>query len=214
MFLKYQNRWLYEADKGNNGGEHETPTADGAGANNKPETGTQPLTFTPEQQAHVDKLISGRLGKAKSKWEDELKAQQDKAEQDAEAKRLEEEKEYQKLLDLERGKIAELEPLKGQLEAANNTLEDYRTTVGEILTAKIEALGEAAKTAIENLPGEPDALGQLKWLNANETLFTKTEPIPKGGTPPRGRQPQRQPAQQNNQQQPAQQPIASPLIRF
>jgi seryl-tRNA synthetase len=167
--------------------ETTTTTADAAGAA-MPNGGQ--VEFTPEQQQHIDKLIGDRLARAQDKWQQEQERIKAKASEAAEQKRLEDEKNYQKLLEKATGKIAELEPLPAQLEQAQGVIEAYRQTIGDILANEIKVLGDAAKTAVDNLPGQPDELGKLKWLNANKALFSQqqqpAQPAPaRGGTPPR-----------------------------
>lgn len=185
------------------------PTETEAGA--QAETG-QVVSFTAEQQAHIDKLISDRLKRANEKWQEQQAAAQQKAAEEAEAAKLEEQQEYQKLLEKARAKIAELEPLTGQVEAATATLEKYQTVINDILSQRVEALGDTAKNAVNNLPGDPDALAKLQWLNANEALFKATDPPVTGGTPPRrpapGRTPQPQPTTNGTQ------PDYTPVVRF
>lgn len=186
-----------------------TPTANPAGA--QAESG-QTVSFTPEQQAAIDKLVGERLSRAQQKWQEQQDAARQKAADEAEAAKLEEQKEFEKLLEKARGKIAELEPLSAQVEAINATLEKYRATVGDILTKRVEALGDTAKNAVDNLPGEPDALAKLQWLNANEALFKATEASPvTGGTPPRRPAPARTPQPTTNGTPPAE---YEPVIRF
>jgi len=55
-----------------------------------------------------------------------------------------------------------------------------------LLAAKLKELGEQAQTAVDNLPGDPDALQKLSWLNANDALFSKKSP-PDIGADRRGR---------------------------
>jgi len=71
-----------------------TDDAPGAGET-RPESGE--VRFTPDQQAFVDRLITERLEKARSKWQTEQEEAQRKAEAEAEQKRLEDQAEWQKL---------------------------------------------------------------------------------------------------------------------
>ena len=153
-----------------------TKTGDGTGGDS-PNAGE--VTFSDEQQQHIDKLIGDRLTRAKTKWEADLAAAKTKAEQDAETARLAEQEQYKELAGKYEARIGELEPLEGRMQ-------EYVEAVDGLLAAKIEALGEQAKTAVENLPGDPDALEQLTWLNANEALFGKKAP-PDIGADRRGR---------------------------
>ena len=55
------------------------------------------IQFSPEQQAHVDGLITDRLKRAQVKWEADQKASSDKAAATANATKLAEEKRFQEL---------------------------------------------------------------------------------------------------------------------
>ena len=50
-------------------------------------------------------------------------------------------------------------------------MQALEAVVEDLLEARLKVLGDKAKTAVTNLPGEPDALAQLEWLTANEELF-------------------------------------------
>ena len=159
-------------------------TGQGNGTDTGDSTGGEGLnagevTFSDEQQQHIDKLIGDRLTRAKTKWEADLEAAKAKAQQDAETAQLAEQKKYKELAGKHQARIDELEPLEGRIQA-------YVEAVSQLLAAKIEALGEAAKTAVDNLPGDPDALEKLVWLGANEALFGKRGP-PDIGADRRGR---------------------------
>ncbi|MFH1605032.1 MAG: hypothetical protein ABIH03_14130, partial [Pseudomonadota bacterium] len=137
------------------------------------------VTFSDEQQQHIDKLIGDRLTRAKTKWEADLESAKAKAAKDAETARLVEQQQYKELVERHQARIGELEPLEGRMQA-------YVEAVDGLLAAKLKELGEQATTAVDNLPGDPDALGKLHWLNANEALFAKTSP-PDIGADRRGR---------------------------
>ena len=155
---------------------NETKTGDGTGGDS-PNAGE--VTFSEEQQQHIDRLIGDRLTRAKTKWEADLAAAKTKADQDAETAQLAEQEKYKELAGKHQARIAELEPLEGRMQ-------EYVEAVDGLLAAKIEALGETAKTAVDNLPGDPDALQKLSWLGANEALFGRKGP-PDIGADRRGR---------------------------
>ena len=162
---------LKDTEQGN-----ETKTGDGTGGES-PNAGE--VTFSDEQQQHIDKLIGDRLTRAKTKWEADLAAAKTKAEKDAETAQLAEQEKYKELAGKHEARIAELEPLESKIQA-------YVETVSELLSSKLKELGEQAKTAVDNLPGDPDALEKLRWLNTNDALFGKTSP-PDIGANRRGR---------------------------
>ena len=146
-----------------NTGQGETNTGDSTGGEG---LNAGEVTFSTEQQAHIDELIGNRLTRAKTKWEADLKTAKTKADQDAETARLTEQQEYKKLAGKYEARIGELEPLEGRIQA-------YVEAVDGLLAAKLKELGETAQTAVDNLPGDPDALQKLSWLGANEALFGK-----------------------------------------
>lgn len=142
-----------------------TGDATGAGDGETAEK-VEKVEFTAEQQTALDVIIGERLTRARTKWDAERTAEDDKAKGAAEKERLEEQAEWQKLAERHESRVVELEPLEGQMKA-------YQTAVETMLKARLEALGETAKTAVENLPGDLGVLAQLTWLNANEGLFTR-----------------------------------------
>jgi len=142
------------------------------------------VVFTPEQQAAIDKIVGGARTKAREQAQADFTDAQARAkkesEEAAELKELEDSKEYQKVIDTHTAKIALIQPA---LDAASEQVTKFNAMAEAILKKRIETLGEQAKTAIENLPGEPDVLAKLNWLEANEELF-KIKVQPKG-TPPK-----------------------------
>ena len=134
-----------------------------------PEQTADGVTFTPEQQAAIDEIMGKVRKEARERTKSDLAKARTKAEAEAEAARLVEQEEYKTLAEQHAARIGELEPLEAQIA-------DYTATVDVLLAARIEALGESAKTAVEGLPGELDALSKLKWLNANEALFATQAP--------------------------------------
>lgn len=71
-------------------------TGDGTGGAS-PNAGQ--LTFTPEQQAHIDTLVTDRLKRAQAKWQADAQAAAEKAKADVDATKLAEEKRFQELAD-------------------------------------------------------------------------------------------------------------------
>jgi hypothetical protein len=166
------------ADDANGNGEPPAP--------DKTDDDASKVTFTPEQQAAIDKIVGGARTKAREQAKAEFEAAQAKAKKDAEeaalAKQLKDEKKFGELITQHETRIAEIEPA---LEAAKAKLANFAETIEGFLSKQLEELGEAAKTAVDNLPGEPDALAKLKWLTANEELFKKSDEPPARGTPPK-----------------------------
>ena len=150
-----------------------------------PPTATPPaqtadgVTFTAEQQAHIDKLIGDARTKSREQAKADIAKAQTKAEKDAATARLTEQEQYKTLSEQHAARIAELEPLEARVI-------DYQKAIDTLLAAKLKALGDTAKKTVETLPGELDALAKLNWLNANEALFATVLP-PNIGATARGR---------------------------
>jgi len=155
---------------------NETKTGDSTGSEG---TNAGEVTFSTEQQKHINELLGKTREEARDRAKAEIAREQEKAAKDAEAARLVEEQQYKALAGQYQARIGELEPLEGRMQA-------YVEAVDTLLAAKLTELGQPAQTAVDNLPGDPDALGKLHWLNANDALFMKTSP-PDIGADRRGR---------------------------
>ena len=138
-----------------------------------------PLTFTAEQQAHIDKLLGERLQRARDKWEADNKAASDKAAEEAEKQRLTEQQKYKELAEKADTRVKELEPLvdkvKRQDEALGKILEQQRKGLPEHIIALLDKVG--------------DPLEQLAWLAENASKAKPKIPDIDGGrgstdTPP------------------------------
>ena len=169
--------------------EDETTTITASELTTTPPTATPPaqtadgVTFTPDQQAHIDKLIGDARTKARVQAKADLDKARTKAEQDAETARLAEQEQYRELSEKHAARIRELEPLE-------TLVTGYRETIEGMLTSKVKTLdgkGDRATKAVGGLPGELDAKAKLDWLNANEALFA-TAPPPNIGATERGRE--------------------------
>lgn len=91
----------------------------------------------------------------------------EKAQQDAEKKRLEEASEYKKLYETTQTELSSLKPKAEQVEA-------YEKTLQEILEAQVAELPEEFKDIV------PDGLStkqKLDWLAKNKSKFMKAEPF-------------------------------------
>ena len=155
---------------------NETKTGDSTGSEG---TNAGEVTFSTEQQKHINELLGKTREEARDRAKAEIAREQEKAAKDAEAARLVEEQQYKALAGQYQARIGELEPLEGRMQA-------YVEAVDTLLAAKLKELGQPAQTAVDNLPGDPDALEKLRWLNANDALFGKTSP-PDIGANRRGR---------------------------
>lgn len=144
-----------------------TTTGDATGAEQTAET----VTFSTEQQEHIDALLGRTRQEARTRVQAEVEKQQAKAKVEAETEQLKAEKKWQALAGQHEERIATLEPLEARVTA-------YQETITGMLDAKVTALGDKAKTAIDGLPEGMDALAKLTWLNDNTDLFAQ-----RAGTP-------------------------------
>jgi hypothetical protein len=192
-FLMPLTFWMAEEGAGGSTTDAGTATDDQAGA--QAQSGAP--QFTTEQQKQIDRLIAERLKSARAKWDADTKTEADKAKAEAEAAQLKEQQKWQELAEKNEGRVKQLEPLTGRVEKLEGA-------VAKLLDAKIEALGDEARTAVDALPGEPGALEKLEWLTANEKLFKRdADPkTPGGGTPVRGIRKPGQPVQPDSAQRP------------
>ena len=100
-----------------------TQTGDGTGQTTQ-QGGQQNagIQFTPEQQAHVDGIISERLTRAQAKWEKDQTDKAGKATADAEKARMIEEKKFSDLAEANR---KEAETAKAQAETLGLKVRTY-----------------------------------------------------------------------------------------
>jgi hypothetical protein len=121
-----------------------------------------PVTFTSEQQAHIDKLVGERLERAQKKWEADQQATAEKAKAEAERQRLKEQEEYKTLAEKAEAQVAELEPFKASaeryLEALNGYLEKERAGLPDHILSLLDAM---------------DAPEQLAWITKNREAVIK-----------------------------------------
>jgi hypothetical protein len=90
----------------------------------------------------------------------------EKAQQEAERKRLEESAEYKKLYESTLADVTALKPKAEQVDA-------YEATLKEILDAQIAELPEEFRGVVpDGLPTQ----GKLNWLAKNKSIFMKPEP--------------------------------------
>jgi len=117
--LTWADRWMlgrfFFAPDDGNGGDGGGDTGDGTGGDasdgGSPNAG---ITFTPEQQAHIDKIVGEARKAGRSKAQQEADAEKKRLADEAERKRLEDEKQFKELAD-QRQK--ELDAAKAELEA-------------------------------------------------------------------------------------------------
>jgi len=114
--------------------------------------------------------------KAREKAQADFQTQaQAKATEDEKVK-LAESQQFKTLAEKLQAQVNETTPRLERLTA-------YQEAVKELLKERVKELGDAAKTAVDNLPGEPDELAKLQWLTKNAGLFQGTTTGGGVGTP-------------------------------
>lgn len=159
---------------------------------NDPKTGTGPgeqdpktgeeVSFTPEQQAHIDKVIGDRLARARKKWEEEADEAKKKAAEEAEQRRLAEQKEFEQLANKRAEMISELEVKLAEFQELEKTVERYKTALQTHLETQRAGLPEHVTALLDKL----DPVEQLEYVAShNEALRKGTAGVPP--TPPSGK---------------------------
>lgn len=153
----------------------DTPPQPPAGGENPPagENPTGQIAFTPEQQAHIQKILSERIGAVKAKAEDEARqkiaAETTKAQQAAERKRQEEQGQWQQVAE---GRGKEIEAKDAEILALKPKAERYDAFVA----SETERINERTKKfhpKIQALdPGSDPARFEerLAWLPKAEDM--------------------------------------------
>lgn len=131
-------------------------------------------TFT---QADVDRIVNERLKRAAEKADEERQ----KAEADAEAKRLEDQKEFETLATQRAERIRELETKLEQATAVEQELERSNKALETYVAALRDGLPQSVLVLLDGRP-LPD---QLEWLtqNRDEVLGQKSAPEKPKGVP-------------------------------
>lgn len=91
----------------------------------------------------------------------------EKAQQDAEKKRLEEANQYKELYEKTQAELTNLKPKAEQLD-------DYEATLKKVLDAEIATLPEEFQDVV---PESLSTKEKLDWLAKNKSKFTKAEPF-------------------------------------
>ena len=130
-------------------------------------TATPAPTFTTEQQAHIDRLVSDRLKREREKQQ----AAVDKAKADVEAAHAAERGEYKSLYEAVKPKADAADALQERLDA---------------ITAQAQAANEGRIAAIPDgmkslVPEYDDPLKLAAWLDANAAVFSRPTPPPLDG---------------------------------
>ncbi len=169
--------------------EQDGAKGDATGEQNKPapEGGDKGgVKFTPEQQKLIDELIGTARKEGRSSASRELEDKQKKDSEVAEQKRLEEQKEWEKLANDRKASVE-------KLEADNKTLTETNERYATAIKSKLESERKGLPEHIVALLDKLDPVDQLEWLAANgETARKGTAPAGPG-TPARSNKPSEQP---------------------
>lgn len=122
------------------------PAAGQGGAGTPPASPPEPVQFTTEQQAAVDRLIAERLRRAQEKWQADQEAKAAADAEAAEAQRLQDEQKWQELAQKNQSKAAELE---GQLTSTKTEFEKATALINGLLESKVKQLPESMVKVLE-----------------------------------------------------------------
>lgn len=167
MFGTFKMPGLYYSPDGGGSGGTPTGNAPGSptlgteGGEGGAPTGTTPageggITFTPEQQKHVDELIKQRLDRERNKIKGETETAQQRAQEEAERKRLEEQAQWETLAKKQEQELAQL---KADLVARE--LAALRREVAEAAGLSEELANRLQGTTREELEADAVALAKL-----------------------------------------------------
>jgi hypothetical protein len=106
----------------------------------------QPVQFTAEQQAAVDRVVAERLRRAQERWQADQDAKAKADAEEADRKRLQDEQKWQELAEKSQGKAAELE---GKLTTTKADFERATTLISGLLESKVKGLPESMTKLLE-----------------------------------------------------------------
>jgi hypothetical protein len=126
------------------------------------------LSFSAEQQAHIDRMVGERLKRAQEKWQADLEAKNEAERKAGEAKRLKDEQKWQELAQAQEVKATEAEAslakAREQLARANKVIEGLvesrKKGLPEAMLKTLDGRDiydqlELANAFIESLPAQP-----------------------------------------------------------
>ena len=166
-------------DQDKKDGHEETApkTDDATGGDDKPKDGGEKKTEEPKfTQAQMDAVIAERLAREKRKHEEDAKAAADAAE----GKALEDNKKFEELAQKRAEQIAALtanvEKATADLEAATAKAKATEAALESFNEARIQAIPEALRPAIQEAVAQMDAVAKGAYLNKHaEALGAKAD---------------------------------------
>lgn len=144
------------------------------------------VEFSEEQQAYINKLVGDARKEGRDKAAREAEDARRTAEDEAEQKRLEEQKEFEKLANDRKAKL-------DALEAQVKTLAEQNEKYISAIKAKLETERKGLPDHITALLDKLDPVDQLEWLAGNAEAAKKPSGAQSPGTPTRPRKPSEPP---------------------
>ena len=152
----------------------------GEGSDGGEGSGEEKITFTPEQQTAINKLVAERLDRAKQAWQEETSRKAEKDTETAEAQRLAGEKKFEEL-------AQKLERKKAELEKRLAETEEKLTRATGIVEGLLESKKKGLPDPIMRLLDDRDLFEQFEIVDAyaatqpagtNRTSATQPTPVP------------------------------------
>lgn len=140
------------------------------------------VTYTAEQQAHIDKIVGERLAKVQAKWQADQEAKAKAANEAAEAEQQKAKGEWETLAHKHEGKVTELE---GKLTEATTQLERANAVIAGLVENRKKGLPPAMLKALEGRdPYDQLQLADAYWSSqpANGQRAAATTPTPPAQT--------------------------------
>lgn len=193
--FKLNQPYFFSPDGGGGGGSEDDETDDGAGGENTDDAGKNKITFTPEQQAELNRLIGKTRKEEREKAAKDADAKAKKEKEDADKKALEEQGKFKELKEdaEKKQKAAETERDEAKAELARIKLQrDFETTVTDSGYKFVNGkASEAAfahldlETVGEDRAGLKDAVKKL--VEDFEFYFEEVERAPEIDATPKGK---------------------------
>lgn len=172
--------------------ENQPPTGDATGGTEP--TASEPtapepnsgdgVTFSEEQQKHLDKLLADRLKRAKQKWQEDTDAAKAEADRAAEERRLESEREFEELANQRKSDLDAAKADGAEKQAKIDELEARRERLEAVLKAQLAEARKNLPDHIINLLDKLDVPDQLEWIAENAGQLKQANW--RLGTPPAG----------------------------
>lgn len=179
-WMKLFALWFDKDEGAGAGGGDADPdkTDDGPGSDEDAEkSGDEEVTFSPAQQAYIDKLIGRTRVKEREKAKATAEAEAAKKAKEAEEKALQDQEEWKTLAENRAKEIADLTTKNATLEEMRQAAERFEQTLNNILDKQKKDLPAHILPLIEKM--DPvDAMNYIsenaEALNVKPDVYTKT----------------------------------------